>query len=274
MQITCPSCGATYRVRAESLGAGRQVRCARCRTEWRALATDAAPTGTAREEGASALPSPILGLDDAGELEAVERIEPERDAALRSGRGAPEGRAPRRLMFTRAAKTSPPSPVPEPAPARPSPRTAGARLRPAAAFVAAGIAVCGLLVGERTAMVRFAPSLASFYAAIGLPVNVRGLAIRDVRSIEEISDGSPLLLVTGEVENVSGAELDVPRLRLAVTASGDREIYSWTTIAARPRLGPGETAAFRARLASPPAEGQAIKVRFLAQRDLLASAVR
>ena len=268
MQIICPSCGANYRVRAESLGPGRQVRCARCRTEWRALVEDVAAIDVAQEDERPPLPAPILGLDDAGELEAIERADHKNDETFRNEPAPKKVRRPRRSLFERPAKAGSSIPARSSAPAK------GPRLRPAAAFVAAGIAVFGFLLGERTAIVGVAPSLASLYAAIGLPVNVRGLAIRDVRSVEEIADGSPLLLVTGEVENVSGTELEVPRLRLAVTASGDREIYAWTTIAARSRLGPGETAAFRARLASPPAEGQAIKVRFLAQRDLLASAVR
>ncbi|MFC3695347.1 FxLYD domain-containing protein, partial [Chenggangzhangella methanolivorans] len=145
------------------------------------------------------------------------------------------------------------------------------RPRLSAVAVAIGVVALGALAGARVEIVRLAPSLASLYEAFGLQVNVRGLAIRDVRSAEELVDGSPVLLVTGLVENVSAGELDVPRLRLAVTAGGERELYAWTTVAARPKLQPGETATFRARLASPPAEGQAIAVRFLARHDLMAS---
>jgi hypothetical protein len=43
-------------------------------------------------------------------------------------------------------------------------------------------------------------------------------------------------------------------------------------VTARSILAPGETAAFRTRLASPPAEGRDVIVRFFNRRDLLAGA--
>ena len=66
----------------------------------------------------------------------------------------------------------------------------------------------------------------------------------------------------------------MPRLRLAVTGGEGRELYAWTTVAERSKLEAGETASFRARLASPPAEGAAIEVRFLARSDMAAYAKR
>lgn len=34
MRITCPSCAATYEVPDERIGAGRRLRCARCKHDW------------------------------------------------------------------------------------------------------------------------------------------------------------------------------------------------------------------------------------------------
>ena len=63
MLIVCPSCATSYDVEPASLGAGgRQVRCVRCRTVWRAELSRAAQLAAAAEAlapGASAFP-PLL----------------------------------------------------------------------------------------------------------------------------------------------------------------------------------------------------------------------
>ena len=48
------------------------------------------------------------------------------------------------------------------------------------------------------------------------------------------------------------------------------EIYAWTALPGRSLLPPGETLAFRSRLASPPADGHDVIVRFFNRRDLVA----
>jgi len=48
------------------------------------------------------------------------------------------------------------------------------------------------------------------------------------------------------------------------------EIYAWTTVTGRSILAAGETAPFRTRLGSPPADGRDVIVRFFNRRDLLA----
>ncbi|MFD1333237.1 FxLYD domain-containing protein, partial [Methylopila musalis] len=142
--------------------------------------------------------------------------------------------------------------------------------RPSPATVVAALGLCALtlLLAFRTDVVRAAPGAASLYARIGLPVNVRGLEIARVTSVEEMENGVPMLLVSGEIGNVSGETVEVPRLRLAVLAGDGRELYAWTTVSGRRELAEGETATFRARLASPPAEGRRIAVRFLNSADL------
>ena len=50
------------------------------------------------------------------------------------------------------------------------------------------------------------------------------------------------------------ARVEVPRLRFAVRNASGNEIYTWTALPAKSVLAPGETLAFRSRLASPPRE--------------------
>ena len=51
------------------------------------------------------------------------------------------------------------------------------------------------------------------------------------------------------------------------------EIYAWNTVLEQSVLKPGERAAFRSRLASPPAEGRSIDVRFFTRRDIAGGSV-
>lgn len=126
------------------------------------------------------------------------------------------------------------------------------------------------VVAWRMDIVRLLPQTASLYAAIGLPVNLRGLAFDNIRMSREQHEGVGVLVVEGEIVNVTGRPVEVPRLRLAVRNEGKNEIYAWTTRATRSILGPGETLPFRSRLASPPADAREVQVRFFTRRDMVA----
>ncbi|MFC3695348.1 MJ0042-type zinc finger domain-containing protein, partial [Chenggangzhangella methanolivorans] len=111
--ITCPSCEASYRVPADRLGAGRKVRCQRCRDEWYATpdhetapvdAPEAAAEAEIETEAPAVVaqpleapvvvvtaPEPILSLEEASEIEVIERPERIDGAAPKPARGAPRG---------------------------------------------------------------------------------------------------------------------------------------------------------------------------------------
>lgn len=120
----------------------------------------------------------------------------------------------------------------------------------------------GAAYAWRADMVRSVPATARFYAAAGLPVNLRGLSLDAVRSVEEIERGEPILVVSGTITNISELPREVPRLRLAVRGTEPTEIYVWTASVAEARLMPGQSTAFRARLAAPPEAGRSVAVRF------------
>jgi len=132
------------------------------------------------------------------------------------------------------------------------------------------IIVDAILVGWRTDMVRILPQTASLYAAIGLPVNLRGLSFDAVTTSMEAHEGVPILVVQGKIVNDTAAVIDVPRLKLIVRNAAKQEIYSWTAVPPQGRLSAYQAVAFRARLASPPAESHDVLVRFLNRRDFVA----
>ena len=139
------------------------------------------------------------------------------------------------------------------------------------AVVALAAITVGLVAG-RHKVVRFAPQTASFYRAIGLPVNLRCLAFENVKTTREVNDGVTVLVIEGTVVSVANNTVEVPRLRFGVRNAAGLEVYAWTTTPARTILPPGESVEFRSRLASPPADARDVVVRFFNQRDVIASA--
>ena len=134
------------------------------------------------------------------------------------------------------------------------------------------LAVNAALIGWRSDVVRVMPQTASLFAAIGLPVNLRGLAFMDVTTTKETHDGVTVLLVQGAIANISRQPRDVPRIRLAVKNDAGAEVYTWTSLPVHPVLAPGDAEQFTTRLASPPADGHAVVVRFFTRRDIAGGA--
>lgn len=139
--------------------------------------------------------------------------------------------------------------------------------RPAIAFFAV-VGLFAAALGARATIVSVMPNLAGLYAAIGFPVNLRGLEFRQVKTTREMQDGIPVLVIDGEVVNVARHPVEIPRVRLAVLGAGGQELYSWTTLLQRSILGDDEKVSFRSRLASPPPGGRQVLVRFLTRSDL------
>lgn len=126
------------------------------------------------------------------------------------------------------------------------------------------------LIAWRTEMVRTLPQTAPIYAALGLEVNLRNLVFSEIVTHRDTQDGAPMLVVEGVIKSIGKTATTVPRLRFAVRNAQGHEIYNWTALPARNMLAPGATLPFRSRLASPPAETQAVMVRFFSRRDLTA----
>jgi len=259
MLITCPSCEKDYTIDAGRVGAtGRTVRCAACRSTW-FVAGAIAPEGELAPEGEAAEPaSPFNGPEPAVDWTsgaspgAKGAIAAEAHTARSSAEPAP--RRARRLGRTiRTAK-----------PQRPATRSAS---MPALLTMAGLAAVALTAIFARDRIVGLWPETAILYAAAGAPVNLRGLALKGVSSALQRKDDEVLLVVDGEIANETSRELEVPRLALAIRGTDGQALYTWTNEPPRGTLGPGETARFRAKLASPPAEGRQVLVRFATAGD-------
>ena len=123
------------------------------------------------------------------------------------------------------------------------------------------------IVQYRLTIASLWPQSASFYAMIGMPVNVRGIALTNIAYRQEYQDGQPVLSVTGKVVNVSNKEQPVPEIRVVLLDDAKHELYQWTFDAGIPTLKPGGEGAFVTRLSSPPAEARNLDVRFAEAGD-------
>ena len=130
-----------------------------------------------------------------------------------------------------------------------------------------GSAIIATFMLGREQVVRTVPDAAGLYERLGMPVNLRGIDFRDVKGANEIVDGVVVLVVEGTLVNITPRSVDLPRLRLAVRDASGKEIYTWTATPPKPRLGGGEQASFRSRLASPPPDGASVEVRFFTRAD-------
>ena len=292
MLIVCPNCSTSYEVKAEAIGdAGRTVRCARCRDEWLAttpsiqvvdIAAPAAPPSAAAVVDRFALPAAPSDHQFDWDIPVPEPGQPAPAIADRSF--ADEG--------TAALWDVPQTPSPPLAPdsgsieAGPSPsdtnietsaargaRRTGRQHRyriepprvPTLIAVQFALICAGLLWHNE--IVHLMPQTASFFRAIGLSVNSRGLVFADIRTLRDTHDGITVLIIEGAIVNTTGSMVPVPRLRFALRNAAFAELLSWTAPPDKGTVGPGETLPFRSRLVSPPAGASDILIRFLSRPD-------
>jgi predicted Zn finger-like uncharacterized protein len=292
MLIVCPSCTTAYRIELSTLGAaGRSVRCARCRAVWFASVTDVAPTALALptgSNGSSAADEPErpptqehAAVEAAREADGIDTPSdgPPDDAAAVTIANAPS-LVPAVVPDNGSAlvTTAATGPDIETLAARRARHANGTVKRrrfvrswpglPALILVLA--AALAALLHWRAGVVRVLPQTASLFAAVGLPVNLRGLSFDNVKTLLDSHEGVTVLVVDGTIANLTRQPLEVPRLRFAVRNGAGYEVYAWTALPTQAVLGPGDVVPFRSRLASPPADGQDVIVRFFNRRDVAA----
>jgi predicted Zn finger-like uncharacterized protein len=317
MLIVCPSCATSYDLSAKALGAGRSVRCARCKTTWFATAeapqeqASAAAAAAAADAASFEAPPPApepppepappsfdeMPDEMAGTFTVDGVLPPDPDAEAADAAADPFAMADSPSIVPGSEETpqdghvegfdpgAPDEPTEpeniESLAARRARRAEGARkgkksllrkiLSLPVLIVILLAAVVAAIQGRQT-VVKHLPQTASLYAMLGMPVNLRGLEFVGVKSTGEFNDGMMVLVVEGNIVNVTRQALDVPRLRFAMRSGAGHEVYAWTALPSKTQLAPGESLPFRSRLASPPPDGKEVIVRFFNRRDVIAGA--
>ena len=120
-------------------------------------------------------------------------------------------------------------------------------------------AVAIATVGKRDVVVRAMPRTAALYQALGLRVNVRGLEFLQVAAKNEVSGD---MTVAGEIRNVTGRRVRIPRLAFEVRDRDGATVMTWRQNAPANTLAVGRTISFAASPHHPPPEGRTVVVRF------------
>lgn len=298
MIITCPNCQTRYQVAERAIGsAGRKVQCAQCQQSWNAvpekeepapkpkLVAETEPATRRRtdkdemfdEKDEAALDAVFAAAEEVAksagkqakpEEEAEEEAEDEASASTEdeAAEAAEDDEAQptadnatkhkrRREMLRRQSSLSKKMPL--------------GRFRYNARIVVACllVAIIGGGLTWRTDIVRLLPDTAGIYAAVGLPVNVVGLEFSDVETLRSMQNGVDVMLVTGQIHNISGKRVGVPAIVVSILDEYGQSVYSWSVTPMAGSVGPNEKLEFETRLNSAPSGAVSIKLAFADERN-------
>lgn len=206
MIVSCPTCSTRYTLSDESLGTdGRKVRCARCGHTWWQM--------------------PERGDPDSVVPDAPTEIRPAKPAKP-AEKAAGKGK----------------SKLPKPPRAKPARSTM-------IGFGVLGVLVAGTVAGGyfgRDAIVRAWPPAALFYETIGMQAEPPGfgLELRNIRSEQKLEGGKTVLLLDGEIANITDIERALPPLRAITYGAEHKPLQSWTIDPSAPALLPGAVVSF------------------------------
>src|SRR5271154_4038854 len=175
MLIDCPGCANSYHIIRAALGPnGRRVACPRCDTIWFVAANGEIENPETRD--LSRISSPIeISADDFFRNAPLQKV------------------ASTSLQLANVS----PAQVPR--------ANAGRRLQRISKDLLAGATVLALgmaLIGFRADVSRLWPQAGSAYAAIGLPINLSGLEVRNLHTITTNDGRETVLGIEGEIVNI------------------------------------------------------------------------
>lgn len=252
MIITCPHCQTRYQVAAEAIGAaGRQVMCANCSLAWTASPVfPTADRAAADDRDADAFasdPDMMFTAEDEDQLDReFERTESAAAADGQRAQQRDEAMARRHKAISRKMPM--------------------ARMRRVARLLVAALLVLVVTCAFafRTEIVHAVPSLAGLYGALGLGTNVIGLDFLDVRTLRTTRNGGDVIVITGQIVNVTNRVANVPPVLVSLVNAGGRTLYEWTI---NPPVGsvlPGDRVSIETQLTGPPADAEAVRLSFVA----------
>ena len=111
-------------------------------------------------------------------------------------------------------------------------------------------------------LVLAAPIAHRAYEQLGWPINIYGLEIKRTEQQNRSIDGEHVLMVKGEISNVTNDIRRIPWLRFALNDQNGTELYSWTLDTGARPLRAGETTSFTTRIAAPPELAKNLQIRF------------
>lgn len=271
MIIVCPSCSSRYPVNAASFEpSGRKVRCAKCGHSWHQQPESAPAKPTAEElvPAATGQKKMFGEKGKSGSESAAPKNAPKSEAKSDEADDVVFAEAPPPPAGTIDIGNRFRAEVKREASLRRS------RVAIAAGWVLLAAFVAGTLGAGyvyRHEIAAFWPATTKVYAAVGEEINLRGLEFRNVSYERQTEEGLPVLAIAGEVVNITGEEVVLPRLRVGLRDEHQNELYHWTFALEEKTLQPQGSVSFITRLSSPPPESRDIEIRFAEKMDMAAA---
>lgn len=142
---------------------------------------------------------------------------------------------------------------------------------PMLAAAVASLFFFAAFLGGRQAAVAALPDLAGLYAAIGLPVNLDGFRITDVKAERVPALGGTRLIVHANVENIGSADRPIPALATLLYSEAAAPAGAYGFDAPERVVTAGETVALAMQLESAPKQAAEVVVRFRRRGEQLAA---
>jgi hypothetical protein len=99
---------------------------------------------------------------------------------------------------------------------------------------------------------------------LGPIVPGQGLELRQVTPSRGVDNGTPTLAINGQVANISRTAKPVPKLRIALRDSNNKELQTWVVSVTDQPLAPGESVPFHTTITQPPDGATGVIVSFMA----------
>ena len=272
MILTCPECQAKYVVDPKALlPAGRRVRCAKCRHTW--------------HEDPPAADIPVVEETeekvDIAEETPAPAAAPEPGTAPQPESPAEEDTSGADFDLSIRQRKKRPRPIPKGSnlPALQNHNHGSSKWGWISLCVFVTAIVSSLLIFHSTISDIWPPS-ARLYEAIGLdsshktdrktevkpekpkiPISER-LEIQNLIPSKEVRNGTPYLVVRGEVRNITETKQEVPRLQVALQDARGVTIRNWTFMTSPGILAAEEVVGFETSLPNPPADARDLRVSF------------
>ena len=286
MNLTCPNCGARFKIKDGALGTkGRKVKCGKCDHRWHAMPEAEAAPAAAQAEPVSQpadptedfAPPPPPPVADPTEAppppppppppvpQAAPAAAP---AAAESEDMADEfddmdsGGMPDSMMDD-------PPPIPpessfEPRAPRPAPKESGSTMKYWALLVLILVGGTSAAFVFRDIVVHHFPPANMVFKMVGMPANTLGygLKIYEPKTFLDINKNEKVLGITGQIMNETGKPIEIPLLKAILLGSKGENVKSWTFEAKQRRIDPGEKIKYETSLANPPSGSTGLQITF------------
>jgi len=134
------------------------------------------------------------------------------------------------------------------------------------------ILIAVLAITFRNGIVRTFPKTAGTFAAIGMPADLWGVDLRNIKSERVREKGEDILRISGEIFNPGDKPKPAPLVRISMRDETDEEIHAWTVPVNLKEL-PGKTSAvFSTSVRNPPP--RAVDLRFSLTDKALSAAAK